>query len=104
MSALLDDVGRVVGGIGIVEDKTSEKRAYEQINYISLHDPLRDSQIGDATRSHMSMVLTNPKNRDHTQYYSIWISPNFLSRSTDTFGHTVGDKLLLEVAKRIFNL
>jgi len=27
-------------GIGIVEDKTSEKRAYEQINYISLHDPL----------------------------------------------------------------
>jgi len=33
-SALLDDVGRVVGGIGIVEDKTSEKRAYEQINYI----------------------------------------------------------------------
>ncbi|NPA61374.1 MAG: EAL domain-containing protein [Epsilonproteobacteria bacterium] len=102
-SALLDDVGRVVGGIGIVEDKTSEKRAYEQINYISLHDPLTGLPNRRCYKKYMGMVLTNPKNRDH---YSIlfYMDLNNFKQINDTFGHTVGDKLLLEVAKRFQSL
>jgi len=39
-SALVDEKGSVIGGVGILEDKTTEHEAYKKINYISLHDSL----------------------------------------------------------------
>jgi len=102
-SVLLDENGKVMGGIGIVEDKTSEKQAYEKINYISLHDALTGLPNRRCYKNFMKELISNPKNRDH---YSLlfYMDLNNFKQINDTFGHTVGDKLLLEVARRFKSL
>jgi len=102
-SVLLDEDGRVKGGIGIVEDKTSEKLAYEKINYISLHDALTGLPNRRCYKNFMKELVEDVKNRDH---YSLlfYMDLNNFKQINDTFGHTVGDKLLLEVAKRFKSL
>jgi len=102
-SALLDDNNRVTGGIGIVEDKTIEHQAYEQINYISLHDSLTGLPNRRYYKNFMTDLVNNPKNQDH---YSIllYMDLNHFKQINDTFGHTIGDGLLLEVAKRFKSL
>ncbi len=98
-SALLDNNNHVTGGIGIIEDKTTEHQAYEQINYISLHDPLTGLPNRRYYKNFMTDLVQNPKNQDH---YSVllYMDLNHFKQINDTFGHTIGDGLLLEVAKR----
>jgi diguanylate cyclase (GGDEF)-like protein/PAS domain S-box-containing protein len=102
-SVLLNEKGQIVGGIGIVEDKTSEKQAYEKINYISLHDALTGLPNRRCYKNFMKELISNPKNKDH---YSLlfYMDLNNFKQINDTFGHTVGDKLLLEVARRFKSL
>ncbi len=102
-SAMIDDKNNITGGIGIVEDKTIEHQAYEKINYISLHDPLTGLPNRRYYKKFMIALVNNPKNQDH---YSIllYMDLNHFKQINDTFGHTVGDGLLLEVAKRFRSL
>lgn len=99
-SALLDEENNIIGGIGTVEDKTMEHEAYEKINYISLHDALTDLPN---RRSYQEYMLELIKKEQHKIYHSIlfYMDLNHFKQINDTFGHVVGDKLLLEVAKRL---
>jgi len=102
-SALLDDKGDVMGGVGILEDKTTEHKAYEKINYISLHDSLTALPNRRHYKNFMQKLVNNIKNQD---YFSIlfYMDLNHFKQINDTFGHSVGDKLLLEVANRFKSL
>jgi len=98
-SALLNANGDTIGGIGIVDDKTIEHQAYEQINYISLHDSLTGLHNRRAYKNFMQNLIESKK---HENYYStlFYMDLNHFKQINDTFGHAVGDGLLLEVAKR----
>jgi diguanylate cyclase (GGDEF)-like protein/PAS domain S-box-containing protein len=102
-SALLDEKGQVMGGVGILEDKTTEHEAYKQINYISLHDSLTGLPNRRCYKDFMQKLVENKKNQD---YFSIlfYMDLNHFKQINDTFGHSVGDKLLLEVANRFQSL
>ncbi len=102
-SALLDKNKQIIGGIGILEDKTIEHQAYEQINYISLHDSLTGLPNRRSYQSYMENLLLKQK---HQSLYSIlfYMDLNHFKQINDTFGHIVGDKLLLEVAQRLQSL
>jgi diguanylate cyclase (GGDEF)-like protein/PAS domain S-box-containing protein len=102
-SALLDEEKQVVGGIGILEDKTTEHEAYEKINHISLHDSLTDLPNRRSYQEYMKQLI---KKEEHQTQYSIlfYMDLNHFKQINDTFGHVVGDKLLLEVAKRLQNI
>lgn len=99
-SALVDEDNKVIGGIGTVEDKTTEHEAYEQINYISLHDSLTNLPN---RRSYQEYMLNLIKEEKHTNHYSMlfYMDLNHFKQINDTFGHIVGDKLLLQVSKRL---
>ncbi len=99
-SALLDEDNNIIGGIGTVEDKTMEHEAYKKINYISLHDALTNLPN---RRSYQEYMLDLIKKEQHNIYHSIlfYMDLNHFKQINDTFGHVVGDKLLLEVAKRL---
>jgi diguanylate cyclase (GGDEF)-like protein/PAS domain S-box-containing protein len=102
-SALLDENKKIIGGIGILEDKTIEHQAYEKINYISLHDSLTGLPNRRSYQSYMENLLLK---QEHQSLYSIlfYMDLNHFKQINDTFGHSVGDKLLLEVAQRLQSL
>ncbi len=102
-SALLDEKNMIIGGIGILEDKTVEHQAYEKINYISLHDSLTGLPNRRSYQTYMDNLLLEER---HKNLYSIllYMDLNHFKQINDTFGHNVGDKLLLEVAQRLQTL
>jgi len=102
-SALLNEHREVIGGIGIIEDKTVEHEAYEKINYISLHDSLTSLPNRRSYQEYMNKIILQEK---HQYLYSIlfYMDLNHFKQINDTFGHVVGDKLLLEVAQRLQRL
>jgi len=102
-SALIDENNKIIGGIGTVEDKTTEHEAYERINYISLHDSLTNLPNRRSYQEYMLHLIEKDKHKNH---YSIlfYMDLNHFKQINDTFGHIVGDKLLLEVSKRLQKL
>ena len=99
-SALVDEDNKIIGGIGTLEDKTIEHEAYKKINYISLHDSLTNLPN---RRSYQEYMLNLIKKKKHKNHYSIlfYMDLNHFKQVNDTFGHIVGDKLLLEVSERL---
>ncbi|CAA6822761.1 MAG: diguanylate cyclase/phosphodiesterase (GGDEF & EAL domains) with PAS/PAC sensor(s) [uncultured Sulfurovum sp.] len=102
-SSLLNDHNEIIGGIGTIEDKSTEHLAYEKINYISLHDPLTALPNRRSYQEYMQNLIAKV---EHTDYYSFlfYMDLNRFKQINDTFGHIVGDKLLLEVAQRFKSL
>ena len=102
-SALIDDNNNVVGGIGILEDKTKEHEAYEKLNYVSFHDALTGLPNRRYYKKFMQELIEDDRNQE---YFSIlfYMDLNHFKEINDTFGHSVGDKLLLEVANRFKSL
>ena len=102
-SALLDENNDVIGGVGTLEDKTVEHKAYEKINHISHHDALTDLPNRRNYQEYMKELLQNSK---HEHYSSIlfYMDLNHFKQINDTFGHTIGDKLLLLVSQRLASI
>ena len=102
-AALIDDNNNLIGGVGILEDKTREHEAYEKLNYVSLHDSLTGLPNRRHYKDFMQKLVEDRRNQD---YFSIlfYMDLNHFKEINDTFGHSVGDKLLLEVANRFKSL
>jgi len=102
-SSLFNDNNEIIGGIGTIEDKSSEHLAFEKINYVSLHDALTDLPNRRSYQEYMENLIEKV---EHTDSYSslFYMDLNHFKQINDTFGHVVGDKLLLEVSNRLRSL
>ena len=102
-SSLHDDNNEIIGGIGTIEDKSIEHQAYEKINYISLHDALTNLPNRRSYQIYMKELIEKVEHIDHYSFL-FYMDLNHFKQINDTFGHIVGDKLLLEVASRLKTL
>lgn len=99
-SPLMGSDGERTGSIVLLEDKTAEKRAIDRLNYMVQHDDL--TSLANR-RGFMKSMQALVKNRKHQDHFSIlfYLDLNQFKMINDTMGHSVGDQLLKQVAKRL---
>ncbi|MGZ5001205.1 MAG: bifunctional diguanylate cyclase/phosphodiesterase, partial [Methylomonas sp.] len=95
-----DEAGNLIVGIGTVQDITERKHAQERIGILTNFDPLTGlpnrTQLDARVRYAVSMAK-----RNHSQLALMFLDLDHFKDINDTLGHSVGDKLLVELAKRM---
>lgn len=94
--------GQIIGIVEDFRDMTKQKKAEAQIRYQATHDPLtglvnRMFFNEELSRSVMEMYRTRQK------LSVMFLDLNKFKDVNDSYGHAVGDRLLMEVSKRIVN-
>ncbi len=93
----------ILGGVGMIEDKTKEHIALTDLEYMVQHDVLTGLLNRRGFRNYMENLVTSPK---HQTYFSIlfYLDLNQFKSINDSLGHQVGDGVLLAVSKRLTDL
>lgn len=100
ISAIRNDKGEITKLAAILSDITERKKSEEQIKNLAYYDMLTGLPNRRLFSDRLNMSIANAHRHDH-QLAVVFIDLDLFKRINDTLGHSVGDKLLLEVAKRI---
>jgi diguanylate cyclase (GGDEF)-like protein/PAS domain S-box-containing protein len=97
---LRDDEGRIIGTFGISRDVTAQIAAEQALTYQSLHDAVTGLVNRVALRDRLSQALALLE-RQPGQIALLFIDLDNFKTINDSFGHETGDKVLVEVARRL---
>lgn len=89
-----DADGEVAGLIGISRDITERKREHERIEFLSVHDIM----TGLYNRMYFDAELDRIDSLQELPYSLMSVDIDSLKLTNDLFGHSVGDKLILQTA------
>lgn len=99
INAIKDDDGKLTNYIGISTDISEKKKAEEELRTLAYYDVL----TGLPNRSYFKLMLESAINRSQKNGYDIallYIDMDRFKVVNDTFGHSVGDQLLVQIASR----
>ncbi|WP_267379836.1 diguanylate cyclase, partial [Bacillus sp. GM_Baccil_2] len=91
--------GQTFGSYVMVKDITRMKQQQEEINYLAFHDTV--TEIGNRIFFQQELersIKSAQKTQD--KFGLLYIDLNRFKTINDTLGHSIGDKVLKEVAKR----
>ena len=99
-SPLYNKEGIVIGGMGILEDKTKEHKALNELKFLASHDPLTSLCNRRGFKEFMDKMISQQK---HDSYFSLlfYLDLNQFKNINDSLGHIFGDRLLIEISKRL---
>ena len=97
-----DASGKVVGVIGLIRDITERKAAEQQIEYQAYHDALTGLANRRLFQEHLSLALALAQRRS-SFVAVLFLDLDHFKVINDSLGHSVGDELLKQVARRLRN-
>jgi len=96
---ILDEENRVTGGLGIVLDITDRVKMEKEFEYQAKYDTLTNIPNRYTFMDRLSQEISRFK-RYHILFAVIFIDLDHFKNINDSFGHSVGDELIVEVANR----
>ncbi|WP_331861288.1 sensor domain-containing protein [Sulfurovum sp.] len=95
-----DNANKVLGGVGMIEDKTKEHNALVELEYMAKHDVLTGLLNRRGLKEHIQELVAHTRHRTH---FSIlfYLDLNQFKSINDSLGHAIGDEVLLTVSKRL---
>ncbi len=100
MAPLIDSNGTHIGGLAVLEDKSSEHAALQEAEFLSMHDPLTDLPNRKLLKDRMEQLIKEEL-REKSYSAVLFLDLDRFKHVNDAFGHKVGDQLLIEVGIRL---
>jgi diguanylate cyclase (GGDEF)-like protein/PAS domain S-box-containing protein len=100
MTLLRDHAGAMRGVLGVSRDITERKSAEERLNFLAYYDELTNLPNRFLFNDRLNSELAHLSRRD-TRAAVIFLDLDRFKEVNDTLGHSTGDRLLREVAKRL---
>ena len=100
ISALRDEQGRISHHVGHFTDITERKAAEEKIHHLAHHDPLTGLLNRFSLRLRLDQAIEVAR-RTGEQLAVMFIDMDRFKSINDSLGHDMGDRVLVEVARRL---
>lgn len=98
--ACIDDSDKLVASMAdISELKAAQKQIYHQ----AFHDALTNLPNRELFMEHLAMAIKRNKRRSNYHFAVLYLDIDRFKLINDSFGHSVGDRLLIAFADRIQN-
>jgi diguanylate cyclase (GGDEF)-like protein/PAS domain S-box-containing protein len=97
---IFDEAGEVQFLDGVIFDVTARKQAEDRLAYLAYHDALTDLPNRTLFEEHLATAIA-AADRDGGSAAVLYVDLDDFKLINDSFGHTVGDELLKEVARRL---
>lgn len=100
LSPIYDKNNVIGGGVVLIEDKTKEHTALNELKYLASHDPLTSLCNRRGFSEFMEEMVREEKHKIHYSVL-IYLDLDRFKYINDSLGHLFGDALLAEIAKRL---
>ncbi len=100
ISAVRDAAGEISHYVGLFNDISHQKQTQERLDDMATHDALTGlpNRIGLSLKLHQTLTAT----RMHSRLAAVcFVDLDGFKPINDTYGHEAGDRVLVEVAKRL---
>jgi len=100
--SFVDGQNNALGGVAIIEDKTKEHKAVQELEYLVEHDTLTGLLNRRGINNYIDKLIDNPLHKTH---YSVlfYLDLDQFKSINDSLGHAVGDEVLLAVSQRLIS-
>lgn len=103
VSAIKDEAGNIIGFRGVARDVTERKRLERELNDIATHDFLTGLPNRMLLHDRLNVALATAK-RNKTRLVVMMLDLDRFKVVNDTFGHSLGDKVLRAAGERLVAL
>jgi len=100
INSINDENGDFDSYVAMFSDISEIKQKEAKLDYLAHHDPLTGLPNRTLLKARLQQTLSSAKRRDYKTALLYFDIDNF-KNINDSFGHSVGDELLLAVTKRI---
>ena len=95
-----NEAGKAVGCVGTLTDINELKQAQELIIHNALHDPLTNLPNRALLLERLKLAIQRSKRLEDYRYAVLFIDLDRFKVVNDSLGHSIGDRLLIDIAKR----